>query len=256
MTINGRLLADIHQVMLIYAIDQKVKLYDLRRGTTSEVLSQSDEISQPSFFVPLGLSADGTKLYLMPRGGDPEFSEIWVLTLNNGEVKPFSIGIGTLAALSPNSRYLAIASTHFVELELPLEYKLTLFDLASPQTSGHILTLPNSPSHSRGLIWSPDSQKLYFLLRPRAPYEDPTTSYGLWRFEVGSETFSRVANLDNSNLHFTSLSPDGEWALLIPETEPFIMLVRTNTGEVNTIEVPTAQFQFIVVRYQVMSTPK
>lgn len=254
-TINGRLLADINQEMLIYAIDQKVKLYHLRRQTTSEVLSQSEELSQPSFSVPLGLSADGTKLYLMPRGGDPEFPEVWVLTLNNGEVKPFSIGIGTVAALSPNSQYLAIASTHFVELEQPLEYKLTLFDLASPQTSGHILTLPNSPSHSRGLIWSPDSQTLYFLLRPGAPYENPTTSYGLWHFEVGSETFFQVATIENPTMHLVSLSPDGEWALLAPEREPFIMLVGTKTGEVNTIEVPTAQFQFMVVRYQVMSTP-
>lgn len=249
-TINGRLFADINQEMLIYAIDERVELYHLRRQTTSEVLYQSDEISQPSFFVPLGLSADGTKLYLMPRGGDPEFPEVWVLTLNNGEVKPFSIGIGTLAALSPNSRYLAIASTHFVELELPLEYKLTLFDLASPQTPGHILTLPNSPSHSRGLIWSPDSQKLYFLLRPGAPYDEPTTS-GLWRFEIGSETFSQIANVEDPTLHFVSLNSDGEWALLMPETGFSITLVRIDSGEIKIIETPAVQLPFLV-RYQIM----
>jgi hypothetical protein len=56
----------------------------------------------------------------MPRGGDPEFAGVGVLDLNNGEVKPLSIGVGTEAALSPNSRYLAIVSTHFVAVEQTL----------------------------------------------------------------------------------------------------------------------------------------
>lgn len=241
-TISGALFAAINQGALVYAIDEKVEIYDLRGQTTREVLSH------PGFFVPLGLSADGAKLYLVPLGGDPEFPEIWGLTLNNGEMEPFSIGIGSGAALSPSSRYLAIASTHFVELEQPLEYKLTLFDLASPQALGDILTLPNFPSHIRGrLIWSSDSQKLYFLLRPGAPYDDPKTSYGLWFFDVGSETFSRVVEIENPTMHFISLSSDGEWALLMPETEPSITLVFVNSGKMETIELPTGQI--VVVRY-------
>jgi hypothetical protein len=246
-TINGHLWADIDHGMLFYAIDEKVGLYDLRRETTSQVFSQ------PGFFVPFGLSQDGTKLYLVPLGGDPEFPEVWMLNLNNDEVERFSIGIGSAAALSPNSQYLAIASTHVVELEQTLEYKLTLFYLAAQQTSEQVISLPNAPSYIHGWpIWSPDSQTLYFLLRPGAPFEDPTTSYGLWSFEIGSETFSRVAELDDPTLHFVSLSSDGEWALLIPETEFYILLARTDSGEMETIEVPATQLPF-VVRYQVIS---
>jgi hypothetical protein len=245
-TINGRLLADINQGMLFYALDEKVELHDLRRGTTREVLSQ------PGFFVPLGLSTDGTKLYLMPRGGDPEFPEVWLLTLENGEVKPLSIGIGYEAALSPNSQHLAIASTHFVQLEQPLEYKLTLFDLASPQTSGRVLTLPNPPSHIHGRpVWSPDSQMLYFLLRPGAPYEDPTASYGFWSLDVKSGNFDSVAAIESPAMHLVSLSSDGKWAVLLPETEFSVTLVRISSGEMETMEAPTPQSQFVAVRYPV-----
>lgn len=247
-TVNGALFAAVGQQLLIYAVDNKVELYFLSKSTVREVLSQT------GFFVPFGLLKDGTELYLVPRAGDPEFPEIWVLALDDGETKPFPTGIGTEASLSPNGQFLAIASTHFLEMGNPREYRLTLFDLTSPEVPGRILSLPNAPSHSYGrLIWSPNGQELYFMLRSGKPSDESETSYGLWRLVVGSETFSPVANVEDPALHFVSLSPDGEWAILIHETKPYVTIVHVNSGEINTIELPAGQVA--IVRHQIMSTP-
>lgn len=246
--VSGILSAAANQEMLIYSIDERVEIYHLGRQTTSEALSKPGY----GFFWPLGLSADGEKLYLKPHSGDPEFPEVWAVNLSNGEIEPLSIGFGDGAHLSPNGRYLAIASIHSIPSELRLEYGLTLFDLSSPQAAGRILPLPNLPSYTYGLLWSPDSQMLYFMLHPgmRWDGEDPTTA-GLWRLEVESQAFSQVATINNPV--YTSLfgvSPDGEWILLaaVVEDSFAIDFVHIPTGKIETMLLPAGPI--VLVRWR------
>ncbi|MFH1906411.1 MAG: hypothetical protein ABIL11_03355 [Chloroflexota bacterium] len=249
---RGLLSAAANHEMLIYSVDERVEIYHLGRQTTSEVFSEPGF----GFFAPLGLSTDGEVLYLVPVSGDPEFPNICLVNLPNGEVTVISIGIGLGAALSPNSRYLATTAirTHptpsFVgELqyginlfdllsEPPPEYEWDQFEVLFEPPTGAILTLPHSPSHPVGLEWSFDSQWVYFLLRPGKPWEEPTTSYGLWRLDVELETFSQVAEIDNPAMRLVGITPDGEWVLLRPEVEGSIDLVHIPTGKSETMLLP------------------
>ncbi|MGB9591260.1 MAG: hypothetical protein ACPL1K_01945 [Candidatus Kryptoniota bacterium] len=239
--ISGVLSADPNHYTLIFAVDDKVEIYDLGKQTTNEVFSQPGA----GFFKPIGLTKDGKKLYLVPHSGDPEFPEILILNLNSGKIESFSIGIGYEAALSQNARYLAIASVHYIALEKPIEYGLTLFDLFAPQTSGRILPIPNSPSHVSDLIWSSDNKRVYFLLRPGTPYDDLTTSYGIWCWNVESETFSQVVAIKNPAMHLVDISPDGEWILLRPEVESSIDLVHIPTGKIETMLLPAGPLALV-----------
>lgn len=235
---------------LFYSIADKVlRQYDIVKGTTRTVLSYPHD----GFFRPLGLTQDRKGVYLLPLAGDPEFPTIWKVELTNGEVTELPIGLGLgEAALSPDRRQLAILAVRIDPIESLPEYGLGLFNMSTSPPTGRFLTLPNPPSHMVDrLVWSPNSERLYFLLRPGEPWELPTTSYGLWQFEVASGTFSRIANIDNPTMHLVSLVSNGKWALLRPETERYITLVHTVTGDVSVIELPTDQIE--LVRYQITS---
>lgn len=228
---------------VFYSLDEELRQYDIAKGTTRKVLSYP----HAGFFKPLGLTQDGKGFYLLPLAGDPEFPAIWEVNLTNGEVTELPVGIGhEFAALAPDSRHLVTVAVHSVLPEGSLEYGLGLFDLSTFPPSGQFLTLPNPPSHiAYGLAWSPDSRWVYFLLRPGMPWDEPTTSYGLWRFEVETGTFSRTADIDNPTMHLVSISPDGEWMLLRPEVERYLALVHISTGEVKIVELPTGRVEIV-----------
>ena len=198
----------------------------------------------------LGTTRDNLSVYAVPFGCDPEFPEVWRISLATGEI------LATLptwdstnreygdqyAALSPNGRYLAFASSRSEALGDPVQYTLRhglgVYNLEPQAWSIQRLDLPNSPSHASGLLFSPDGGSLYFLLQPEAADEEPGFSHGLWRLDVRAGAFSRVAAVEDPLAHLLTMTDDGRYVVLQSENSRNVTVVDMSTGAGTTIEIP------------------
>jgi len=197
--------------------------------------------SFPQNLHPLGLTDDGQGLYCLPVGQDPEFNKVLLIDLKQGAISRELPVLGVSSAvLAPDAHRLAT----FAQRPHPsgqLESVINLYDLPSlPLTPPRVFALPNAPSYVGfgGLHWSPDSQRLYFMLVENI-YEAPaTSSYGLWRLDVESGATDQVAPISDSVFHTISISPDGEWIVLMHETKDEAIIVQLQTGEFESFSVP------------------
>lgn len=188
----------------------------------------------------LGLTADGRGLYVLPRGQDSSFGRLLVASLDMGETESEQKVQGRVpAALSPDSRYLAMAT---IRRTAPDEREdvLAVYDLASQPLTQREVAFPHAPSHTRWLLWSPDSRFLYFVLWSGHSWADPTGSYGLWCFDVESAELSRVADVSEPLMWPRLISPDGQWLLLTHETKDLAIMVHLPTGATETFALPPA----------------
>lgn len=221
-------------------------------GTESEQITLigyfvlDEDVVHPVLSIPqnlklLGMTENGQGLYCLPLGQDPEFIRVLVIDLEQGEISKEIPIQGTLfAALASDSRRLATFAQRMKSTGL-LESVIHLYDLPSlPLTPPRVFTLPNAPSYVGfgGFRWSPDSQRLYFMLVENI-YEAPaTSSYGLWRLDVESGATDLVAPISDPIFHTVSISPDGEWIVLMHETRDEAILVQLGTGEVESFSAP------------------
>jgi hypothetical protein len=197
--------------------------------------------SFPQNLHPLGLTDDGQGLYCLPVGQDPEFNKVLLIDLKQGSIaRELPVRGVSFAVLASDARQLA---TFFQRPDTSgqLESVIHLYDLPSlPLTPPRVFTLPNAPSYVGfgGLHWSPDSQSLHFMLVENI-YEAPdTTSYGLWRLDVESGATNQVAPISDPIFHTVSISPDGEWIVLMHEMNDEAILVHLQTAEVQSFSVP------------------
>ncbi|NCP15833.1 hypothetical protein GW866_02160 [bacterium] len=199
------------------------------------------ELSFPKNLHILGMTRDRRGLYCLPFGQDPEFNEVLVIDLEQGEIsRELPVQGTSFATLAPDARLLATFAQR-TDTTGQLESVVHLYDLPSlPLTPPRVFTLPNAPSYVGfgGLHWSPDSQRLYFMLVENI-YEAPaTTSYGLWSLAVESGATDQVAQVSDPIFHTISISPDGEWIVLMHDTNDEAMLVQLQTGEVESFSAP------------------
>jgi hypothetical protein len=184
----------------------------------------------------LGLTEDKNGLVLQPVGQDPEFDRIWLLDMSKSdEVKEvFLQGIGTLvASLSPDAQFLAtMGQIPGTGVPTDLEAVLSLYNLSSLDRPTHRdSALPKSPSHFKEVVWSGDSQKIYFLLLPGKSWEEPSTTYGLWSFDVSTDEMSPVASISEVDFVLSRISSDGNWILLTHLSSDGALLVHIPTGK-------------------------
>jgi hypothetical protein len=204
------------------------------------------DIVHPAFSLPqnlhiLGMTEDGQGLYALPVGQDPEFGKILLLDLGQENItRELPVQGIMYATLAPDTRRLATFAQR-MDSTGQLESVINLYDLPSlPLTPPRVFPLPKTPSHVGfgGLHWSPDSQRLYFMLVENI-YEAPaTTSYGLWRLDVESEATDQVAPISDPVYHTVSISSDGEWIVLMHETKDEAILVQLQTGAFESFSVP------------------
>jgi len=197
-----------------------------------------------SYIQLVGLSADEESVYGFPKGCAPGFGELWLISTDKGEITSKLIiseatnkeaSEGRNVALSPDAHFLAFGT--LVQAENSFRYKLNIYDLEDSTIESH--ELPNPPSHIwDGLLWSPNNQRLYFLLNSGLPYDDPVNSYGLWSLDIETGIFSQVTSLRDAHMHLGSISSDGQWILLQPETSPSLIYVHLPTGEQVAINLP------------------
>ena len=224
-------------------------------------LYQIDNYASRLFFAkdehyiqPLGLTADQQSVYGLPRGCDPEFGEFWLISTDKGEITSKLLiweatsketSEGRTPALSPDARFLAFGTSCYVEAENSVRYGLSIYDLDNITIERH--ELPNPPSHIwDGLLWSPNNQRLYFMLNPGLLYDEPSNSYGLWNLDIQTGIFSQVTSLHNPYMHFVSISSDGQWILLLPEALQSVTYVHLPTGEQVAISLPPGVVSQIV----------
>jgi hypothetical protein len=102
-----------------------------------------------------------------------------------------------------------------------LDNLISVYEFTSlPTPSSRIFSLPLSPSHVGGFLWSSDNQKLYFLDLPGYDSDMRITSNGLWYLDVQSGKIEKVANVPDPDFFLESVSPDGERILLMHEVPP------------------------------------
>lgn len=196
----------------------------------------------PNTYSLIGVTEDGKGLYLLQYGQDPALGLILVIDIENGNVgRELSIEGWGSGVLAPNRRAFATPN-QVINTSEPfsgLEYKLNVYDLPSlPLTSPHIFTLPNPPSEIGfgGLHWSPDSQKLYFLLIE--PNNDPQISYGLWSLAVTAGSAEQVTTIPDPSFYLNGISPDGTWSTIRDDNSDQSLLVNIQTGKVSQFSVP------------------
>ena len=131
---------------------------------------------------------------------------------------------------------MAFVTDRFISIEEPLQYRLSIYNLNNETIKRY--EFPNPPSHIDELLWSPNSQQLYFALNPGAPGDEPSSSYGLWRFNIQTGDFIQVTNLSDPFLHPVSISQDGQWILLMPERMQSVTYIHLPTGEQIVIRLP------------------
>lgn len=208
--------------------------YDLVSDDVHTVLSYSDDLVTLQL---IGGTEDGKGLYVVPHGQDPQSNTVWLVDIEQGVVsKELPVQIDGHASLAPDSRLLATDAWR--NDSNPQERKINIYDLPSlPLTTPRVYTLPNAPSDIGfgDLLWSPDSQRLFFMLID-ARYE-PTTSFGLWSLDVETGLTNQVTMISDPTIHITGISPDGTWILLRPETQEEANLVNTDTGETRSFPI-------------------
>ena len=229
-------------------IGAKVGLYQVDKNISRDVYS-----SDTRYILPMGLTADRQNLYGRPVGCDPEFDRFWLISTGNGEIKkelptwdatPKEYGSG-YAALSPDSRHLAFTTSSVADTENGvIRHRLSIYNLDRMTIERY--DLPHPPSHGRSLLWSSDSQWLYFTLNPGTPFDEPSNSYGLWSLNIQTGQYLRITDLDDPLMHLVSISPDGQWIFLQPETRQRVIYVHLSTAEKIFINLPPEGVDHIV----------
>src|SRR3990172_969386 len=250
MPLSGELIRTSNDSVLLYSIaldsgcsstgiGSMLGLYQIDNRTSRPLFANDERYIQP-----VGLTADKQSVYGFPRGCAPGFGEFWLISTDKGEITSKLLiwdatskeaGVGN-AALSPDARFLAFG-TSLVETEDSVRYKLSIYDLEDITIERH--ELPNPPSHIwDGLLWSPNNQRLYFVLNPGLLYDEPSYSYGLWNLDIQTGIFWKVTSLHNPYMHLVSISSDGQWILLMPEALQSVTYVHLPTGEQVAISLP------------------
>jgi WD40 repeat protein len=211
----------------------------------------------------LGQTADGTGLYLLPRGQDPSFDHVLQVSLATGETTgELSISGDPYAGLSPDGR--------FILTTVPQDI-LRLYALTAVHPSRREVVLPDSPSHTRNLLWTTNGSMYFSLLAGNFYDYDPSSppaALGLWRLDLGTGKLCWVTRRDGrtlvtgdlqgsvlvwdadtgqvtadiqvsqGELNASGLSPDEQWLLLRHFPQDDAVLVHLATGTLDSFTLP------------------
>lgn len=215
----------------------RIAIFDGSSGTVRELLA-ADELTEYTTVQPLGLSADGNSLYLLPRGQDPSFVRLLEASLESGEiVADLPIEGEGEAALAPGGRRLAVTLRRLFPDASP-EHIVALYDVTDQPPTRRMVSLPQASNLPTGLQWSPDGRFLYFALAAVDPSGQQPTLTSLLRLDVNSGDVVEVAKVDIADGQPVTISPNGEWLLLRAMTGEQATLVHLPTGATEPLTLP------------------
>jgi hypothetical protein len=193
-------------------------LYD-QVGDAFSVLPGTPDLEQYTALQPLGFTADGTGIYVLPQGQDPSFERVVVLDVETAEImQDLAISGEGSVALSPDARAIVTldrapgGSSSFVT---------KFYDLPAQPPESRTVPLPGSLGGISSLLWSPDSQAVYLLDGSQSA--EPAATYPLWRLDVASGESRQIAVLDRTDL-LVAVSSNGQW-----------ILARSSTGDTGAL---------------------
>lgn len=205
--------------------------------------SQKELLARPGFFFkPLGVDAQKT-LYLAPLGGDPSFVTVERVNLSTGVPSQLDVGSSwDIGALAPGGSLLSLSAVeHPTVAGDPLIHGLRLFDLAQPSTPPAWLDLPVPGSQPLGMLWSADGRSLYLVLQ-NTQASQPQSSDGLWQHRAATRSFNLVSAVHVPWPHPQTLTAEGDWLVLQPESTLDILAVHLATGAMLTTQRPPGSF--------------
>lgn len=179
---------------LTFGRSAEVGVVDLPTGERRLVTTLEDRFMATL----LGYNDGSGELYLIPRGGDPAFGEIVVYDgwRRDQVIKSIPIAGDAMpdqSVLSPDLSRLALAS---FDPEANRS-QILVYDLTVAQPKAQPLELSQG-THARSFIWSPDGQRLAYLLLSGAAYWDEVTeAKGLWAWDLSDEEAVQVAEEDS-----------------------------------------------------------
>jgi hypothetical protein len=193
----------------------------------------------------LHMTADQQRLFLLPFGQDPSFGALLIVNVGDGQVLEERTIEGELfATISPDGRRLVTTSRRAASAGAQEEGVLLDYDLTASSAAPQIISLPKAPGHAWRLTWSPDSRALYFLLRPGDLYDEPATSFGVWRLDAASRVVEQVT--DSAPVD-AFLRTDGQWLMLQHSGERRVTMINLATRASTVVDLPT---QAIVVGWR------
>jgi len=247
-----------------FSTGTRISLYDIESSTIRTMIYYTRTVSV------VGLTIDGSGLYLIPVGQEPGFGELLLADLNSGRIKArYDVwGEGYLwPSLAPNKRFLATDSFYIFDLlSQPTEHREVERVIMPSGRMGEItkvtlsieyrqVKFPNQPCFPVAMWWSPDSRALYFVLHPGYPWEELVGSYGLWRYDLETETLLQMVLGEPDQEPFVTFSPDGQWVLLRHSNKDVMTRIHLPTGAVESFILPTVAVERTTVRgYETRST--
>ena len=181
----------------------------------------------------LGFDPFAGRLAVTQAGGEDHHSAIWVYDSWTGRrVESWPVNVEAQAmALSPNLVQLAIATSATLQV-WP----------SGTDASPMVVELPPD-THSTWLSWSPDGQRLAFLLNEGiAPSLDASSSLGLWIWEAERGQARQLLPVISPEAVLHGWTADGKAVVL--ETldgisrQCTLSLIDVETGQIKPISLP------------------
>ena len=174
-----------------------------------------------------GTAASGDILYAVRFGGDGGFGTILPISLENGtivaEIELERTGLG--ASMSPDGQWLSIIDGEWGDT--PWQGYITIYNLTEPDTLPTTIELPRQPSHARALMWTPDSQYLYFVLCPGSWASEARQPCSLWRLAAFHDSdIEEIVSSIQPDCIPVAMSPDSR-AVLIGDISFTLIDVQT-----------------------------
>jgi hypothetical protein len=175
---------------LTFGRSVEVGVVDLPMGENHLVATLQDRF----LATLLGYNDTSGELFLIPRGGDPAFGEIVVYDSRRRDQVIKSIPIAGDAM--PDQSVLSLDFSHLALASFDSERgrgQILIYDLTVAQPTAQTLEIPQG-THPRYLIWSPDGQRLAYLLHSGVAYWDEVKeARGLWVWDVSEGRGIQVA---------------------------------------------------------------
>jgi len=157
----------------------------------------------------LNFDGPAEEFFLIPRGGDPSFTEAWLYDALTGSKKATLEvdGDGTGIASPDGHRLLTTAFDDQTDTS-----QIRIYDLSDSAASAPALFTHTPNTHGTGYFWTPDGIKVAFLLLDgRSYWDNVTRGLGIWVLDTTTMKTQQIADEGQLGSGPVGWTPDGEW---------------------------------------------